>query len=75
MSSFDSRGDSAGRSPHAAVADHLPTVCPACRSSSISTVAKNPNTESYWRCSKCGEVWNDARRHNAQESHQPRWPR
>jgi hypothetical protein len=23
---------------------------------------KEPDDETYWRCTSCGEVWNDARR-------------
>jgi len=37
-----------------------PAYCPACRSASIVTTAKIPDAESYWRCTKCGEVWNMA---------------
>jgi transposase-like protein len=36
--------------------------CPVCRSSSVSTTAKNPDENSYWRCDACGEVWNVGRR-------------
>lgn len=39
-----------------------PASCPACRSSAIVTKVKEPDDESYWRCTSCGEVWNDARR-------------
>jgi len=39
-----------------------PASCPACRASAIVTTAKTPNAGSYWRCTACGEVWNDARR-------------
>ena len=38
-----------------------PTRCPACESSSILTTSKSPDVESYWRCTKCGEVWNASR--------------
>jgi predicted Zn finger-like uncharacterized protein len=38
-----------------------PGVCPACRSSSIVTTAKNPDADSYWRCTNCGEIWNALR--------------
>lgn len=41
--------------------DVLPTLCPACRSSSIVTTAKTPDAGSYWRCTSCGEVWNASR--------------
>ena len=38
-----------------------PTLCPACRSSSIVTTEKVPNASSYWRCTSCGEMWNVSR--------------
>jgi predicted Zn finger-like uncharacterized protein len=38
-----------------------PTRCPACQSPAIVTTAKNPDVDSYWRCTACGEVWNAAR--------------
>ena len=40
----------------------LPTACPACRSQSISTTARNPTESCYWRCDACGEIWNVSRR-------------
>ena len=46
----------------AASASHVPTTCPACRSTSIGTSAKNPDVSSYWRCGSCGEIWNASRR-------------
>jgi len=48
-----------------AAAAKAPTVCPACRSSSIATSARNPDANAYWRCTTCGEVWNAARRGTA----------
>ena len=39
-----------------------PTECPACRSATITTTGKVANTQSYWRCLGCGEVWNVGRR-------------
>jgi transposase-like protein len=39
-----------------------PTTCPVCASSSVSTTAKRPGVDSYWRCASCGEVWNAGRR-------------
>jgi hypothetical protein len=39
-----------------------PTACPACQSSSITTRARNPDENSYWRCASCGEIWNASRR-------------
>ena len=40
----------------------VPSVCPDCRSPSISTTAKSPDANAYWRCAACGEVWNMSRR-------------
>jgi predicted Zn finger-like uncharacterized protein len=40
----------------------VPVVCPSCQSSSIVTTAKSPGADSYWRCTTCGEIWNDTRR-------------
>lgn len=65
MSSFYSRNDFGGRSTSSDVtsdATTVPSACPACRSSSITTTSKSPQADSYWRCSACGEVWNAARR-------------
>lgn len=42
----------------------LPTACPACRATTISTAAKTPDDNSYWRCDRCGEIWNAARVRN-----------
>jgi hypothetical protein len=42
--------------------DAAPTACPACQSLSISTTARHPDENAYWRCSGCGEVWNASRR-------------
>ena len=44
----------------------VPASCPTCRSSSIVTTSKIPDAESYWRCTNCGEVWNDSRRQTPQ---------
>jgi len=40
---------------------NVPTACPACRSSSITTTSKSPSSDSYWRCARCGEIWNEVR--------------
>ena len=40
---------------------NAPTNCPSCRSTEISTVSKVADADSYWRCKRCGEVWNDDR--------------
>jgi transposase-like protein len=39
----------------------IPVACPACQSRAISTTARNPDTNAYWRCARCGEVWNPDR--------------
>ena len=40
----------------------VPAACPACQSRSITTTARTPDENTYWRCDSCGEVWNVARR-------------
>ena len=35
-----------------------PPVCPQCQSRDTSSAAKRPTAASYWRCLRCGEVWN-----------------
>jgi transposase-like protein len=40
-----------------------PPKCPSCKSASVTTTAKSPNANSYWRCEQCGEIWNIGRRH------------
>ena len=44
-------------------ATNTPASCPTCQSSSILTTAKVPDSNSYWRCQSCGEIWNGARHH------------
>ncbi len=61
MNRFDSRADDATRLAGSSQAGDVPTSCPACGSSSIVTTAKNPDSNSYWRCKDCGEVWNASR--------------
>lgn len=59
---FDSRDSTQHRQPDPATA-HLeaPAVCPECRSAAVVTTSKLPDSDSYWRCTACGEVWNPAR--------------
>ena len=62
MSNYQSRrafGVNATSSP----ATNVPVACPTCRSTSIATTAKNPDSGSYWRCAVCGEIWNASRHH------------
>ena len=42
----------------------IPIVCPACQSQAILTKARDTDTDAYWRCTRCGEVWNASRRHH-----------
>lgn len=39
----------------------MPPACPSCRSTDTVTTSASPDADSYWRCTKCGEVWNVAR--------------
>ena len=47
--------------PTASGAPAMPASCPSCQSTLIVTTAKSPDADSYWRCTKCGEVWNASR--------------
>jgi len=38
-----------------------PKACPACRSKDLTTTSKKVTATSYWRCLRCGEVWNEKR--------------
>ena len=38
-----------------------PARCPTCHSSAIVTTAKSPDADTYWRCTRCGEIWNASR--------------
>jgi predicted Zn finger-like uncharacterized protein len=62
MGSFYSRGGPADRSAPATPEKAAPSACPSCQSTSITTTAKVPDSTSYWRCTKCGDVWNASRR-------------
>jgi predicted RNA-binding Zn-ribbon protein involved in translation (DUF1610 family) len=48
-----------------------PTACPSCGSSTITTTARTPDQNSYWRCVTCGEIWNNARRDSRPRRRQP----
>lgn len=48
-----------------------PATCPVCRSKELTTTSKTVTTASYWRCLKCGEVWNAERL----EAGSRYWPR
>lgn len=36
----------------------LPPACPKCQSPDACSSSKRPTLNSYWRCLRCGEVWN-----------------
>jgi transposase-like protein len=63
MHPFDVSGGAAARPETALEAAHVPSACPACQSTAVTTTAKVPDVNTYWRCTRCGEVWNLARRH------------
>jgi predicted Zn finger-like uncharacterized protein len=71
MASFYSRGGPADRSSPANPEPAVPTSCPTCHSTSITTTAKIPDSTSYWRCTQCGDVWNASRRTTARQSRYP----
>jgi predicted Zn finger-like uncharacterized protein len=58
--------------PASETASPPPERCPACKSSSIVTTAKNPGADSYWRCTACGEMWNVSRSQKDRYG-RPRW--
>ena len=49
-----------------------PTSCPFCRSKDLSTASKVINESTYWRCEKCGQIWNPGRL-NLVNSGKPVW--
>lgn len=51
-----------------------PKCCPACHSVNVTTTSKVISLESYWRCSRCGEVWNVSRREAGSQGFR-RWSR
>ena len=45
--------------------ERTPPACPSCRSTDTVTTSGSPDANSYWRCTKCGDVWNVARSHTS----------
>jgi uncharacterized Zn finger protein len=41
-----------------------PAKCPHCGGREMTTTSKVIDTNTYWRCLTCGEVWNLDRREN-----------
>jgi ribosomal protein L37AE/L43A len=68
MISGENRRGSSGSETHASA----PAACPVCRSADVKTTAKNIDASTYWRCGRCGEVWNVGRR-EAGRRHASRW--
>jgi hypothetical protein len=50
-----------------------PSACPACASTDLTTTAKTIDASTYWRCGRCGEVWNAARREAGRINGFRRW--
>jgi transposase-like protein len=50
-----------------------PKVCPVCRSTDLTTTAKQATATSYWRCLRCGEVWNQERLRGGDRRVPRRW--
>jgi len=46
--------------------------CPFCGSSLIISLGKGLETDKYWRCQACGDIWNAGR---LQVVTNPRWSR
>jgi ribosomal protein L37AE/L43A len=38
-----------------------PDLCPFCRASEITTTSRSSTPSTYWRCTKCGQIWNAGR--------------
>lgn len=62
-----------GRNGEADASRVLPSACPTCKSAAITTMAKVPNPQSYWRCEACGDVWNGARAQHVAQARVNRW--
>lgn len=50
----------------------LPTLCPFCQSNAIGSAGAKITAESYWRCEKCGQVWNPGRLRTLHAFNSPR---
>jgi len=54
--------------PHAIAPEKVAearAICPACGSAKTQTTSKTIDASTYWRCQRCGEVWNALRRETA----------
>jgi predicted Zn finger-like uncharacterized protein len=61
---FESRAERGSTTPSSNTDAAAPARCPTCQSASIVTTEKSPDSNSYWRCTNCGDVWNDWRLHS-----------
>lgn len=52
---------SSSETDHAGSA-RAPSHCPACGATEVKTSSKVVTADCYWRCDRCGEVWNVGRR-------------
>jgi len=64
--------DSASSPSGSSTTDATPPVCPSCRSTATVTTTTKPDADTYWRCTKCGDVWNVARA-QTDRYRSPRW--
>jgi transposase-like protein len=48
--------------PTASLDKLIPKTCPACRSTDLEHASKTVTESTYWRCGRCGEIWNIGRR-------------
>jgi transposase-like protein len=44
--------------PQPGEATTAPEACPFCKSRDIATTSKAVDASTYWRCTKCGQIWN-----------------
>jgi transposase-like protein len=50
-----------------------PKLCPVCRSTDLTTTGSKATATSYWRCLRCGEVWNQERLRGGDRYSPRRW--
>jgi len=50
-----------------------PSACPSCGARDLTTVSKTVDVSTYWRCVKCGEIWNVSRRGSGNKPLGRRW--
>jgi ribosomal protein L37AE/L43A len=60
--------------PDAERAPQVPSRCPFCESSRITTNAKVEVATTYWRCEACGQLWHPGRLQRTSLPARSRWP-